>query len=32
MSKEDNTGPRLSSTEEDLGRQNINVNGVTDIP
>lgn len=32
MSKEDNTGPSLSSNEEDLGRQNINVNGVTDIP
>lgn len=31
MSKEDKTGPGLSSIKEDLGRQNINVNGVTDI-
>lgn len=31
MSKEDKTGPSLSSIKEDLGRQNINVNGVTDI-
>lgn len=31
MFKEDKTGPSLSSIEEDLGRQNINVNGVTDI-